>query len=343
MIDPVNTKEQPSSMMSPEYKYPIAQCDVAPERRSQLESYRAKRQQWLTWLDADEHHPLWTTLSSMVWTDVSYRTFRQTVIDHEEKNEPTCLQNTLIAEQIIKGYVARQVLGIRRLLDKTSGVISLRRLIIDLRSNWQLFTRENYVCHDGLPYDHEAVMTKEMMASAGKGAFWASTTGPDAWATSRMGHEQFDRLAGIDPGRRTREDRLPKSLLGTIEGWLDGSGAEELAEWSHAYLAHAGGPDRRKQIDEGLVTADKISEATRTLVRATEAVSAYVLFAGGRLNGLVPVAQYDQFEHLNQPAVQHGHLGNAADVWDALSRERDTYAEGVEDELVPMLRSIVRL
>ncbi len=154
-------------------------------------------------------------------------------------------------------------------------------------------------------------------------------TGPRTWRT-----EQFDRLAGIDSGKRTREDRLPKTLLGTIEGWLDGSGADELAEWSHAYLAHAGGPERRKQIEEGLVTADKISEAIKTLVRATEAVSAYVLFAGGRLNGLVPVAQFDQFEHLDQPAVQPGHQGKAANVWDALSRERDTYAEGVEDELI---------
>jgi hypothetical protein len=118
-----------------------------------------------------------------------------------------------------------------------------------------------------------------------------------------MAHEQFDRLAGIDPGKRTREDRLPKALFGTIEGWLDGSGAEELADWSHTYLAHAGGADRREQIQEGLVTADKISEAIKTLVRTTEALSAHVLFEGGRLNGLVPVAQFDQFKHLCEPAV----------------------------------------
>jgi hypothetical protein len=270
----------------------------------------------------------------MVWTDVSYRTLRQLVIGQEDRNETGCLHNTLIAEQIIQGYVARQVLGIRRLLDKTSGVISLRRLLIDMRSNWPLFTRENYVCHDGLPYDCDAVMVREMAARAGKGAFWASTTGPEAWGTSRMAHEQFDRLAGIDPGKRTREDRLPKTLLGTIEGWLDGSGAEELADWSHAYLAHAGGPDRRKQIEEGLVTADKISEAIKTLVRVTEGLSAHVLFAGGRLNGLVSVAQFDQFEHLDEPAVQPGHLGEAPGGWDALSRERDAYAAGVEEELV---------
>ena len=112
-------------------------------RRTALsaQSYRAKRRQWLAWLDADEHHAIWMNLSSMVWTDVSYRTLRQLIIDQEDRNETSCLHNTLIAEQVIQGYVARQVLGIRRLLDKTSGVISLRRLIIDLRSNWPLFTQ----------------------------------------------------------------------------------------------------------------------------------------------------------------------------------------------------------
>jgi hypothetical protein len=59
-----------------------------------------------------------------------------------------------------------------------------------------------------------------------------------------------------------------------------------------------------------------------------------VLLAGGRLNGLVPVAQFDQFEHLGQPAVQPGHKGEAAMLWDVLSRERDAYAAGVEDELI---------
>jgi hypothetical protein len=93
-------------MKSPEYKYAIAQCDVPLARHSQLESYRAKRHQWLTGLDAEEHHAIWTNLSSMVWTDVSYRTLRQLVIGQEDRNETGCLINTLIAEQIIQGYVA---------------------------------------------------------------------------------------------------------------------------------------------------------------------------------------------------------------------------------------------
>ena len=249
--------------MKPDYKYKPAQCDVPAERRAELESYRTHRTRWLAWLDTDQHHAIWTTLSDMVWTDVSFRNLSELAANHGKSGEKTCLHNPLIGEQLVMGHIAREVLGIRRLMDETRGVISLLRLVTDIRGRWKLFTRENCICHDGLPYDYEAVMREEMTARAGKGAFWGATTGPQAWSTSQMAHEQFDRLAGIDPGKRTREDRLPASLLDTIEAWLDASGADAIVAYSHDYLAHAGGPDRRKKIEDGLVTADRISETIR--------------------------------------------------------------------------------
>ena len=99
------------SRRSPAPRAPsLARFDVAlsedhgiAERRSQLEAYREKRGQWLTWLDTDEHHAIWTHLSAMVWTDVSFGTLRRLVVGHEEKNKATCFRNTLIAEQIIQG------------------------------------------------------------------------------------------------------------------------------------------------------------------------------------------------------------------------------------------------
>ena len=138
------------------------------------------------------------------------------------------------------GHIATQVLAVRRLVDNRADVISLRRLLKDIRRNCNLFTRENYICHDGLPFDYGAVMQKDMGAKAGNGVCWGATSGPEAWGTSSMAHEQFDKLAGIEPKSRTREDTLPIALLDTIEGWLDQSGADGLADWSHAYLAHAG-------------------------------------------------------------------------------------------------------
>ena len=172
-----------------------------------------------------------------------------------------------------------------------------------------------------------------MMEHVGKGVFWGETSGPGAHITSRQAHEQFDKLAGIDPAQRSREDRLPPSLLTTVETWLDDSGADDLAKWSHAFLAHAGGPEARRRNADLKVTMDKITNAIRALARVTEAISAWLLFAGGRTNSLMPVAQFNQFEKLNKPIMQEGGEADAYKYWHQLSDERNRYLDGVYEEL----------
>jgi len=322
--------------MVDDYAYPIDQCDVVTERHAALQSYRDKRRLWVSWIDKDEHHSIWRVLSSIVCTDVSFK-----VLTHFAMNdESNALSNTLLGQALIDGHVATQVLAIRRLIDDgNSDIISLRRLVKDLKRNFALFTRENFVCFDGLPYDYEAVQRKEMMERVGTGVFWGQTSGPGAHGTSRMAHEQFDRLTGISPANRRREDRLPSSLLKTVERWLDESGADELAKWSHAYLAHAGGPESRKRIAALMVTADKITDAIRALARVTEAISAWLLFAGGRSNSLMPVAQFNPFEKLDTPIMREGAETDAYRLWHQLSDERNRYLEDVDVQLIGRTKS----
>ncbi len=267
----------------------------------------------------------------MVWTDASFK-----LLSHfAEGDESNALSNTLLGQALIDGHVANQVLAIRRLVDdRNADVISIRRLLKDIRRNFALFTRENFVCFDGLPYDYDTVQRKEMMERAGTGPFWGQTSGPGAHGASRMAHEQFDRLAGVRPEDRRREDRLPPSLLTTIEGWLDGCGADELAKWSHAYLAHAGGPESRKRIADLMVTANKITDAIKALTRVTEAISAWLLFAGGRSNSLMPVAQFNPLEKLDRPIMKAGQEDTAHRLWDQLGKERDRYLDDVDAELL---------
>jgi hypothetical protein len=229
------------------------------------------------------------------------------------------------------------------LIDDGSGnIISLRKLVKDVRRNFKIFTRENYVSFDGLPYDYAAVERQEMMRHAGERFFWGETSGPKAHGTSRMAHEQFDKLTGISPADRRRDDSLSLSILTTIEGWLTESGADELAKWSHNYLAHAGGPESRSRIAELSVTAQKIAHAIRMLARVTEAISAYVLFAGGRSTALMPTAQYDVFEKLDQPVMPPDGKKDAVANWDTLAAECDQYLDGIVSEFVLPVRRTER-
>jgi hypothetical protein len=52
------------------------------------------------------------------------------------------------------------------------------------------------------------------------------------------------------------------------------------------------------------VTNNKITDAIKALVRVTEAVSAWLLFVGGRMNSLMPAGQFDQLEKLDNPLCQ---------------------------------------
>ncbi len=93
------------------YRYKASECDV--EDKNSLDRYRAKRSQWLSWIESDEHHAIWNVLSAMVWAEVSFRVFWKLGID----NENSALNNSLIFEAIVEGYFARQILAIRRLVE----------------------------------------------------------------------------------------------------------------------------------------------------------------------------------------------------------------------------------
>ena len=113
---------------------------------------------------------------------------------------------------------------------------------------------------------------------------------------------------------RSREDRLPVALVDTVEAWLDNSHADELADWSHAFLAHAGSVESREDLKQAIVNNNKITEAIRVIARVTEAISAEILYAGGRMNSLMPTAQFNQLENLDKPVMRADQDASARNV-----------------------------
>jgi hypothetical protein len=87
-------------------------------------------------------------------------------------------------------------------------------------------------------------------------------------------------------------------------------------------------------IVDARVTNNKISDVVKSLARVTEAISANVLYAGGRLNALMATAQYDQFEKLEIPIMSAEQKERAFELWHELSDERDSYLDGVDEDLI---------
>ena len=265
----------------------------------------------------------------MVWNEVAF----ETLVKIADSDQESALNNTLIRDAVLNGHVALQVLAIRRLTDTTRNVISLSRLLQDIRKHRKLLTRENYVAFDGLPYEPASV-EDPYFPTLGSGPNWLATTGPHAFSSAQRAHERFDQLSGVRSNERKREDCLPVRLLDTIEGWVESCDAKGIAKWSHSYIAHAGSQTRREEIAGFSMQGHKVSIAIKGLARAAEGISAYILYSSGRMNALMPTPQLDQFEHLKNAVLSGKNEVDPHEVWNSLAFEYDGALGEVGEDLI---------
>src|SRR5712692_4048025 len=153
---------------------PVEDCDVLD--KAGLSKYRALRAKWLGWIQADPNHSIWTQLFAMISNDLAVHTIAYAA----EQDAESPLHNQLLARTILQGHRDAQILGVRRLMDKRDDVVSLGRLLREIKDNLCVFTRENYISGSGLPYSHQT--------------------------------HRFDRLSLVAPDQRKRTDRISEAL-----------------------------------------------------------------------------------------------------------------------------------
>ena len=270
------------------------------ETGQNLQAYERCLQKWRRWLRDDPHHALWPQIYSMLLADMTFRAIAA-VADADPKS---ALHSPILMRAIVTGYASDQALSVRRLVDMTKGVISLRKLVGDLRNNLSLMTRENFVCAGGHTYDGNP-----------------------------MGHLRFDRLTGIDEAKRRRDDRIPRRLIIKLDGWLDTEEINAVKEWSNARVAHTLDLTARS-VDPATLTptAKTVAMAQRRIVRTAEAVSAYLLGDPAHL-AIVPVFQYSQFHRFEMLLSNPDAMKSAHEHWHAMAEERDQWTAGLIEEL----------
>jgi hypothetical protein len=222
-------------------------------------------------------------------------------------------------------------------MHREGGVISLANLLNDIDNNFELFTRENFVAFDGLPYDYETAERRVVTAqlAAGESTFWAARHGPDAYSQSRQAHEMFDRLSRVDAAVRRRQDRIPRRDIRTLRRSLAETNAESIVDGTHNFLAHAADKNSLRRVDVASLqpTLDKITAVSRTFARVSEAVSAHLLFDGG-FGNVMPVSDYDELERLDKPAIQPEQASNLAEGWSVIEKERNEFTMGVLEDML---------
>lgn len=302
------------------YQYPVEECDVSDLEC--LRQFRAKRAEWITWLRGTDPHSIWRQITDLLWDDVLFRTVND--LRHQALNHPSegVGFNDAVLRLFDAGFITTQATAIRRLTDRqprdpTKGVISLRRLVADIKDYRPSITRELYVSYDGLPYDfasvHDTWIDKKIVAGTLNGSEFLPTVGPAAWGTSEMVHENFDKLSKCRPDTRSRHDLIAPEWFDWLDSRLDV--CDDIRKYTDKFVAHAAEPDSRGGLteDQTGITLDQLRLCQRAIHQVAAFVYGPLLWEGSY--GAVPTPQYDHLENLEKGWIAVDALDAVHEHW----------------------------
>src|SRR3546814_16080301 len=101
-----------------------------------LERFRERFTTWRLWLSKDEHS-VWNQVYRMLWEDMVFRTINECRRLADKSPSQSVGFNRDVASFVDSGYVAKQLLAIRRLTEitKRGDAITLPRILDDMKSN----------------------------------------------------------------------------------------------------------------------------------------------------------------------------------------------------------------
>ncbi len=192
-------------------------------------------------------------------------------------------------------------------------------------------TRENYVCHDGLPFQAE---TWKGQPHGIETEIWGDEApGLEHFFGSRMRHEMFDKLSGVLPTARERGDLIKEEVFEKLKRLLLNGKAEEIVLLSHKFFAHAATEDSRGTLAFSGIKLSDVDEIQRAFVRVEHAITDVLLFiAIGRQ--VVPMRPLGMYKGLEHPYASGESIKNMDEIWDRLERERNQWTQGIEKDIV---------
>jgi hypothetical protein len=143
----------------------------------------------------------------------------------------------------------------------------------------------------------------------------------------------FDKLSGVLPTSRKREDLIKVEVFGKLKSLLVNSTAKKIVILSHKFFAHAATEDSRGTLAFSGIKLSDVDEVQRAFVRVERAITDVLLFiAIGRQ--VVPMQPLGMFKGLEHPYASVESVKNMDKIWHQLEEERNRWAEGIEKDIV---------
>ncbi|HUR40595.1 MAG TPA: hypothetical protein VM240_05440 [Verrucomicrobiae bacterium] len=310
------------------YAYKIEECDVPAARHGAIREYRLLRDRCLEALRGEDHNSVTHQVHGLCWQTAVFRT-----LNEGRRIEPDSPVNGATWELLTAGYASLMVMGVRKLVDTDRRTNSIWNVVTDLERNNHQLRRENHVCHDGLPYDFEAVQQRhiEHLREAGQlgKAHWLETSGANAYEMSRRQHEAFDDLAGR-PTKRQRADTVAPAIFQKLKENLQCPAILKVTGWANRLMAHA----QKGAAGIPVPTYNDLDAAMRAVVRVTTFVSTQLL-ADAAFGTVVPTPQFDVLANLDRGWISKANISALHSHWDQITASMDAWAYEAHEHYAP--------
>jgi hypothetical protein len=289
---------------------------------------KEKLEEWRDWMNADDPHAIWYQIASMVWDHAVYRVINECRRLAPPAKEGGPQLNGAIHTFIDLCHFRLQPLAIRRLTEinpreKKRYVISLRRLLDDIRAHAPLVTRGVFFEAAGLPYDYSAARVaaeqderkrSEEALATGKTSYVANMELENRWTWAYDLHAAFDRFSRTTPSARRETDQLNPQLIDALGMKLDV--CRGVSRYVDKRVAHAADPRNRDQVPEEAreLSLARIEKCHRAICSVASFLSVHLL-RGGPLSCLA-WPRGDVFAHIDKPWVCWHEVARLQEVWD---------------------------
>lgn len=267
---------------------------------------------------SDDIHSLRSQYESIQWDDMIYRCFKYSLNLNLSKNKLTEYQNSfyLLFE---KTYFQSLLLSIRRITDDNDRspsreIISIRRVIEIIEDNIDLFTRENYICYNGLPYANDGSLK------------WPTDYEID------LKHKIFDMLSNKKSNNRSKNDQISIEVIKGMNAQL--TQFDILRTYVNKYVAHSSDPNNRRNIEQKINGIDMklINNVLKTVIKELVSIGLIIdnyfiietptVLFDQFLNWEIPLLSLDNKEKLYKKWMTEANLYNSlADKYKDISEK----------------------